>query len=128
MKKVIFSIFLMIGLVFGVSEVMAQSSGLATMAKTDGTVQAKETVINSIEQKLPILYAEIKEASNELDLKLLTLEASLYRKTLGNLRNGSTVRNSYEATIHWFLQEFPYAHIDRKKEVVNEYHQIIFIN
>lgn len=128
MKKVIFSFIMVMFFSLGVSELMAQSSGLATLAKTDGTVQAKEIVTQSIQAKLPILYEELKSATDELDIKLLTIESLLYKRTLSDLSQGLLVRNAYNDNINWFLQEFPNAHMDAKREAVNEFHQIIFIN
>lgn len=128
MKKVIFSFIMVMFFSLGVSELMAQSSGLATLAKTDGTVQAKEIVTQSIQAKLPVLYQELKSASSELDIKLITIETLLYKKTLSDLNSGSSVRNSYADNIQVFLTDFPYEYLDRKIEVVNEFNQIVFIN
>lgn len=128
MKKVIFSFIMVMFFSLGVSELMAQSSGLATLAKTDGTVQAKEIVTQSIQAKLPVLYQEAKSTTDELDLKLLTIETLLYKRTLSDLHSGSSVRNAYTDNMDVFLKDFPYEYLDRKIEVVNEFNQIIFIN
>ena len=128
MKKVIFSFIMVMFFSLGVSELMAQSAGLATLAKTDGTVQAKEIVTQSIQAKLPVLYQELKSATSELDIKLLTIETLLYKTTLSDLNSGSSVRNSYTDNMEVFLRDFPYEYLDRKIEVVNEFNQIVFIN
>lgn len=129
MKKVIFSFIMVMLFSLGVSEVMAQTSaGRATLAKTDGTVQAKEVVIQGIQAKLPVLYQELKSATDELDIKLFTIESLLYKMMLSDLNSGATVRNAYTDNIEVFLREYPYAYMDRKIEVVNEFNAIVFIN
>lgn len=128
MKKVIFSLFLMIGLTFGVSEVMAQSAGLATLAKTDGTVNTTQVVMHELTQALPQLLAELQDSTDPVDQKLVGLEVLLYKSMMNDLQDGVTVRNAYSDNINWFLTEFSNEFMQRKMEAVDEFHEIIFIN
>ena len=128
MKKVIFSIFLMIGLVFGVSEVMAQSVGPATLVKTDGTVNTVQVVMDGLMDAMAPLTAELQVATDEVDIKLLTLEILLYRKMHNDLQQGALVRNAYNDNINWFLQDYSNQFFDRKVEAVDAFHEIVFVN
>lgn len=128
MKKVIFSIFLMIGLLFGVSEVMAQSVGPATLAKTDGTVNTTQVVMHGLSQSLPQLIAEMNESTDPVDKKLVGLEVLLYKRMIVDLQEGATVRNAYSDNINWFLRDFSNEFMERKVEAVDEFHEIVFIN
>lgn len=133
MKKLTFIFFLVIGFFFSYSSLMAQapSAGPATMAKLDGTTFGKEAIIQSIQQKLPVLNTELQTVQDPAERKYKGLQIVLYKGMLSDLLGGKATRNSYNDNISTFLKDYPQYNeemVANKWALVNEFNSIVFIN
>jgi hypothetical protein len=134
MKKLTFSFILVIGFCFGFSNLSAQSDlsvGVATLAKQNGISRTKDQITAGIQQKLPVLYHELNQSPiDPVTEKMKTVEAVLYKGMLSDLLSGKAVSAAYNDNIAIFLMDFPQAegNIIKKKEAIDAFHSIVFLN
>jgi hypothetical protein len=137
MKKLAFSLILVMGFCFGYTDIFSQqaqdlSVGRATLAKVDGFPRSKDFVISGIEQKLPVLYHELAQhPADEMITKTKMVETELYKAMLSDLRSsGKSVRQAYDDNIVIFIANYPQfdTWFDKKKSIIAEFNQIVFLN
>lgn len=137
MKKLAFSLILVMGFCFGYTDIFSQqaqdlSVGRATLAKINGLPRSKESVISSIEQKLPILYHELnQQPADEVIAKAKMIETLLYKAMLSDLSSsGKTVNQAYDDNIEVFISDYPQfgTWLDKKRSIIAEFNQIVFLN
>lgn len=137
MKKLAFSLIFVMGFCFGYTDIFAQqaqdlSVGRATLAKIDGFPRSKDYVISGIEQKLPILYQELnQQPADEMITKAKMVETLLYKVMLSDLSSsGKTVKQAYDDNIEVFIRDYPQfgTWLDKKKSIIAEFNQIVFLN
>ena len=137
MKKLAFSLILVMGFCFGYTDIFAQqqqqlSTGFATLAKVDGFPRSKDFVISGIEQTMPKLYHELgQQPADEMITKAKMVEALLYKTMLTDLLSSNkTVRQAYDDNIAVFIRDYPQVDtwLDKKRAIIAEFNQIVFLN